>query len=686
MNKRTFLKSQLWFVFVLLFCSVATAADYANINSVRQGEFLFNTDTPNKYKVAPTISTRVLIDVTGPIARTKVRQRFSNPSDQWISGTYAFPLPEDAAVDHMKILVGGRIIEGVIREKEQARKIYEQAKSEGKRTSLVEQLRPNLFTTSVANIAPLGVIDIEIEYQELLNLDQGNFSLRFPMAMTPRYSPDNESSFNQYDTPVVGRWVNVVKRAGKTPVVPINNPSELSITVNVNAGFPIEYINSTYHPVTINNITDSDQGEVKQIKLGLSGHRGEHDFELVWKPKADIIPKGMFFVETDKDWQHGLLMVTPPLDKRLYEKRHRDITYIIDTSGSMGGGSISQAKKALRQALTRLSIADRFNIIAFNSTASRLFKKAVPATTEAIDQADEFIAGLEAFGGTEMMPALEMALGTTGEENNDRLHQIVFITDGAVDQEQKLFKLINNQLGERRLFTVAIGSAPNAYFMRKAAQFGRGSYTFIGDTQEVSDKMEQLFSKMEQVVMTDLHLELEGIEGEVVQVLPDKLPDLYYGEPVVLSLKMKQIPERAILTGHLNGHTWVNAVRLKRSTHQSGLKVLFGRRMIESWMDNKVLGVEKEIVRKAIVDLGYYYHLVSQYTSLVAVDVTPADKLRELEFNQQELVKKGPYLSLAQTATSSQIQIMIGFLLLLLSCAIGLWKGRAEKLRVGDNS
>ena len=194
MDKRTFLKPQLWSVFILLFCSVATAADFANINSVRQGEFLFNTDTPNKYKVAPTISTRVLIDVTGPIARTKVRQRFSNPSDQWISGTYAFPLPEDAAVDHMKILVGGRIIEGVIREKEQARKIYEQAKSEGKRTSLVEQLRPNLFTTSVANIAPSGVIDIEIEYQELLTLDQGNFRLRFPMAMIPCFY---EISFRQ---------------------------------------------------------------------------------------------------------------------------------------------------------------------------------------------------------------------------------------------------------------------------------------------------------------------------------------------------------------------------------------------------------------------------------------------------------------------------------------------------------
>jgi Ca-activated chloride channel homolog len=685
MNKRTFLKPQLWSVFILLFCSVATAADYANINSVRQGEFLFNTDTPNKYKVASTVSTRVLIDVTGPIARTKVRQRFSNPSDQWISGTYAFPLPEDAAVDHMKILVGGRIIEGVIREKEQARKIYEQAKREGKRTSLVEQLRPNLFTTSVANIAPSGVIDIEIEYQELLNLDQGNFSLRFPMAMTPRYSPDNESSFNQYNTPVVGRWVNVVDKAGRAPGKPINSSSELSLTVNLNAGFQVEDIKSTYHPITINNITDSDQGEVKQIKLGLSGHHGDHDFELVWKPQTDIIPKGMFFVETGQDWQHGLLMVTPPLDKSLYDKRDREITYIIDTSGSMGGGSITQAKTALRQALTRLSIADRFNIIAFNSTASRLFKKAVPATTEAIDEADEFIATLEAYGGTEMMPALEMALGSTDKGNNGRLQQIVFITDGAVEHEEKLFKLIHNHLGERRLFTVAIGSAPNSYFMRKAAQFGRGTYTFIGDTQEVAEKMDQLFSKMEQVVMTDLHLELEGIEGEVVQVLPDKLPDLYFGEPVVLSLKMKQIPERAVITGNLNGHTWVNAVRLKRSTHQSGLKVLFGRRMIESWMDNQVLGVDPDIVRKAIVDLGYYYHLVSQYTSLVAVDVTPTDKLRELEFNQQELVKKGPYLSLAQTATNSQIQIMIGFLLLLLSCAIGLRKGRVKKLKVSNN-
>jgi len=685
MNKGTFLKSQLWFVLALLFCGVSTAADYANINSVRQGEFLFNADTPNKYKVASTISTRVLIDVTGPIARTKVRQRFSNPSDQWISGTYAFPLPEDAAVDHMKILVGGRIIEGVIREKEQARKIYEQAKSEGKRTSLVEQLRPNLFTTSVANIAPSGVIDIEIEYQELLNLDQGNFSLRFPMAMTPRYSSDNESSFNQYDTPVVGRWVNVVDKARKIPVEPSNNPSELSITVNLNAGFQVENINSTYHAVTINNITDSEQGAVKQIKLGLSGNRGEHDFELVWKPKADIIPKGMFFVETDKDWQHGLLMVTPPLDKRLYEKRHRDITYIIDTSGSMGGESIAQAKQALRKALTCLTPEDTFNIIEFNSTASSLFKKYVPATTQAIDEADDFIVGLEAYGGTEMMPALGMALGATDEGNNDRLQQIVFITDGAVDHEEKLFKLINNHLGERRLFTVAIGSAPNAYFMRKAAHFGRGSYTFIGDVEEVSEKMDQLFSKMEQVVMTDLHLELEGIEGEVAQVLPDKLPDLYYGEPVVLSLKMKQIPERAVITGHLNGHTWVNAVRLKRSAHQSGLKVLFGRRMIESWMDNKVLGVDPDIVRKAIVDLGYYYHLVSQYTSLVAVDVTPADKLRELEFNQQELVKNGSYLSLAQTATNSQIQIMIGFLLLVLSCAIGLRKGRARKHKVTNN-
>jgi len=166
MNKRTFLTSQFWSVLIFLFCGGSTAADYANINSVRQGDFLFNSDMPNKYKVALTIATRVLVDVTGPMARTKTRQRFSNLSDQWMSVTYAFPLPEDATVDHMKILVAGRIIEGVFCEKDQVRKIDGQETSEGKRTSFVEQLRPNLFITSMANIVPAGIIDIEIEYQE----------------------------------------------------------------------------------------------------------------------------------------------------------------------------------------------------------------------------------------------------------------------------------------------------------------------------------------------------------------------------------------------------------------------------------------------------------------------------------------------------------------------------------------
>jgi len=172
MNKRTFLKPQPWSVFVLLFCGGATSADYANINSVRQGDFLFNSDTPNKYKVVST-NTRVLVDVTGPMARTKVRQLFSNPSDQWMTGTYAFPLPEDATVDHMKILVAGRIIEGVICKKDQVRKVDKKEKSEGKRTSLVEQLGPNLFITFMANMILAGIIDFEIEYQELRRLDHG---------------------------------------------------------------------------------------------------------------------------------------------------------------------------------------------------------------------------------------------------------------------------------------------------------------------------------------------------------------------------------------------------------------------------------------------------------------------------------------------------------------------------------
>lgn len=668
----------------LMFSVTGWGAEITRINEVRQGELLLKTGNPNQYRLAPVISTDAVIEITGPIARTRVRQQFTNPGEQWMEGVYAFPLPESAAVDHMRMVVGERIIEGVIQERQQAKKSYQKAKSEGRRASLVEQIRPDLFTTSVANIGPNSTITIELEYQELLEWRDGQFSVRYPMAITPRYLPDavDDSEISELFE-VNGGWTvvplaNVDEKSGKktggssgeSPSAGGKNPP-VSLTVHLNAGFPLEELFSRYHKVSIESPLNGGDGE-RRIRLDASTHNGKQDFVLYWRPRAGSAPRAAFFTEKGSGAdQHALLMVMPPQQKAVVLPPPRELIYVIDTSGSMSGPPLAQAREALRKAVSRLTPRDSFNIIEFNDGASSLFDGAEQATPNRLMVADHYITRLEAKGGTEIMGALRMALapryGEEGRSSGEMLQQVVFITDGAVGNEVELFRYIHENLDRRRLFTVGIGSAPNSYFMRKSAQFGKGTFTYIGDTDEVSEKMELLFTRMEQAVLTDLVVELEGVEGEVVQMLPEQLPDLYRGEPVVISMKMRQIPTRAVLRGRFNAQPWESEIALKGGREQAGLGTLFGRRMIESWMDRKAVGADEDEVRDAIIQLGLRYHLVSKYTSLVAVDVTPAEKLQGIEKDEMKSGRSLSSLRLAKTATDSGIRMVGGALLLILS-------------------
>jgi Ca-activated chloride channel family protein len=156
-------------------------------NDMQAGSLLMRMS--QGYVTATLLNTDVNVVVNGMVARVSVMQEFENSGQEWVEGVYVFPLPDAAAVDRMRLYIGDRFIEGEIREKEQAKKEYEQAKAEGKKTSLVEQQRANLFTTSVANIAPGEKVIIEIEYLENLKFEEGAFSLRYPMTLTPRYIP-----------------------------------------------------------------------------------------------------------------------------------------------------------------------------------------------------------------------------------------------------------------------------------------------------------------------------------------------------------------------------------------------------------------------------------------------------------------------------------------------------------------
>ncbi|OAI46625.1 hypothetical protein AYO43_05915 [Nitrospira sp. SCGC AG-212-E16] len=652
------------------------------INDVTEGTLLFKTNQLGRYTPAPILKTDVQIAVTGIIARATVRQEFTNPSEKkgdWLEGVYVFPLPETAAVDHLRMHVGERIIEGHIKERAEAKKVYEKAKQEGKRTSLVEQERPNIFTTSVANIGPGERIIVEIEYQETLRYDQGQFQLRFPMVVGQRYIPgtpviveeqDPKGSGTMLDTdrvPDASRITPPVQKPGQWPINPV------SLSLSLTPGFPVAKVESLYHPIIV--IPDPDGGY--QISLKKDAVPADRDFQLTWSPAATKEPTATVFTEQRNGETFAMLMLVPPTQQNDAAPRMpRDLTFVIDTSGSMAGPSIEQAKASLTAALTRLTTQDRFNVIQFNNTVRSLFSSPQPVTTAAMRKAIRYVEGLSADGGTDMLPALRQALKSS--QDITRLQQIILITDGQVGNEDELFELLHHRLGSRRVFTIGIGSTPNSHLMRKTAEFGRGTFTYVGNVSEVKDTLDALFKKLEHPVLSDIRLDRAG--WTALEHYPSRIADLYEGEPIVLAAKATSVPEQALLQGHMGTQAWSLPVSMKQATTWGGLSVYWARQKISALMDEAFTGTDDETIRKGVLDVALAHHLVSKYTSLVAVDVTPARPTGKSEVEQAQGTKSveaqnnTAMAGLPKTGTNGAIQLLLG--LLLLATAAILWRVR----------
>lgn len=663
-----------------------------SLAEVTQGMLLYKTDTVGRYIPAATVSTDVDIKVTGMIARAKITQQFKNNSMQWLEGLYVFPLPEDAAVDHMKMYVGSRIIEGKIKPREEARKIYNKAKQQGKKASLVEQQRPNMFRNTIANIGPGETIKVVIEYQQniqyqfISNQDiqksTGEFNMRFPMAINPRYIPGkviNEKTEITSANNSAGRgWAmntqQVADASYITPPVSTEKINKINLRVELDAGFDIETIRSDYHRVSTVN-----HGAGKYTVTLLPGNSekanyADRDFSLRWQTAIGKQPRAAVFSQQHKGEYYHLLMVMPPTDISMARTRlSREVIYIIDTSGSMAGTSIRQARKALLLAIDQLSAKETFNIIEFNSSAHKLFGHAVNASHRNKVAARRFIKSLQADGGTEMASALNLAFDQqTSHSETGKIRQVIFLTDGSVGNEDSLFKLIKSRLGESRLFTVGIGSAPNSYFMTKAAKHGRGTFTYIGNVNEVQQKMAELFSKLESPVLKNLKINYNT--AEKVEAWPEKQPDLYLGEPVIIAVKSKEALDKIDLTAELNNSQWNMQLKISDTAQASDVGVLWARKKISSLMDSLYEGAEKQKVKKQVTEVALNHHLVSKYTSLVAVDITPSRPLNEL-LNKHafkvnlpaDMIYKKVFGSMAQTATTAELNLLFGITLLLVA-------------------
>jgi len=636
------------------------------VDAVSQGTLIAHDQVTGIKSELPRLSTKVEINVTGPIARARVTQRFANPTDNWTEALYAFPLPENAAVDTLHMVIGDRVVVGEIKEKGEARKVYEEAKTAGKQTALVEQHRPNLFSTGVANIPPKGNVEIKIEYQQRLEWKDERFSLRFPMTVTPRYVPQNKlppTSIVQSEEKISGGWQVLpgeVPHEVKTPeetLDPSYPTHAVSLVINLDPGFPLERIRSLYHPVEF-----SKRGDITSVTLRNKEVKGDRDFVLEWRNAERFNPTAAFFTESTREGDYGLLMVLPP-QLMPGKTAARDLTFIIDTSGSMGGTSIAQAKSALMAGLRGLTSGDTFNIVEFNSRASSLFTAPRLATPQNLEVAESWVDQLEADGGTEILAAFKKALALA-TSNKQRLQQIVFLTDGAVGNEEEVFRFIRANLDDQRLFMVGIGSAPNSYFMVEAAHFGRGTFTNIGDISEITERMKTLFDQLKRPVLTDIKLTTNGL----TDLTPTVIPDLYAGEPVVVAMKLDPGERRLGIVGRLGSTEWRKTLDIKSGVPNSGLRINWAREWIKQWMRARVTGFSSDEVKEKVTELALKHHLVSPYTSLVAVDKTPV-RPTEAQLSSNAIKSERPAglkstsIAMAQTALGIEWRILLGLLL-----------------------
>lgn len=664
-----------WGTFLLSFNAISKADDELFPSSINYRSL----ESDLTFKQLP-LSTDIEMHINSVVSRVSVKQTFSNESEQWLEGVYQFPLPENAAVDTLKMYIGQRIIEGEVQEKQQAQRTYEKAKAEGKRASLVEQVRDNLFTTKLANIAPGESITIHIEFQQLVHNDGTHFSVRMPLGITPRYEPyetistsvDDYNYLSSDAKPSASETIVADHDSAQlSPATTLFNTGEqpdrpVNVTVHLNPGFDLSLLESPYH-----QIVTQQTGNEYTIQLE-NPAQAERDFVLNWQPQLGQEPKVALFSESYEGHNYHVLMMLPPTHDFVQQKTQpREMIFVIDSSGSMSGDSMQQAKQGLYYALTQLGSEDTFNIIDFDHEATKLFDEAVPATQANLEMAKYFVATLEADGGTEIAKAINLALD---KPNSTLLRQVVFLTDGSIGNERQIFQMIENQLGNNRLFTIGIGAAPNSYFMSKAANYGRGTFTYIGKASEVQSQLEKLFKKLRYPALENLSLENQSLvngAASKLELYPGHLRDLYLGEPLFVSYRTPKGVNNSIqVKGQTESYDWSFKLPPVTNGKDKGIARLWARMKIDAIKSDFNLSYDQS--RDQILKTALDYHLVSDYTSLVAVDKTPARVMEELKklqlANRTPAGWKAPH-GYPQGGTAANLAMLIGFLALLLALA-----------------
>lgn len=554
----------------------------------------------------PLKSTKVDVSIVGVIADVTITQRYMNTGNSVIESKYIFPTSTKAAVYHLKMLIGERILTAVIKEREQAQQEYQEAVNNGQTATLLEQERPNVLQMKVGNIMPGDTIDIVLKYTELITPVDGIYEFVYPTVVGPRYFSQSTSD------PKDSTWVEIpYTHEGEAP------KSTFNMHVLLDGGMPVSNIACQSH----------DQLQVKYLNENLAecilpksdSLSGNRDFVLDYVLAGDKHKTGMLLYEGEQE-NFFLSMIQPPKSPAADEINLREYVFILDVSGSMSGFPIETSKKLITSMIQNLKINERFNILCFAGGSNFLFPESKTATAENIEKAITFIGSLQGGGGTELLPALQKALAFPVAQNFSRIFMIS--TDGYVTVEKLAFDLIRNNLNKANFFAFGIGSSVNRYLIEGIAHAGQAEPFIVLNEEDAIIKAAQFRKYVESPVLTRIKASFSGIS--VSDVEPATIPDVFSERPILIFGKWEKPLSGSLTLEGISGNNIPYSKTQQFSNYppsekNKALSYLWARQKLQMLSDYSSVSSDS-INKKLIIELGIKYNLLTQYTSFVAID------------------------------------------------------------------
>ncbi len=605
-------------------CSSAVHAETGERDDdVTSAPYFFIQDGDPSIDRLPLKGTEVRTSINGIIAETYVTQTYANEGEHPISASYVFPASTRVSVHGMTMEIGGQRIKAVIKEKEEAEQDYEEARSEGKSASLLEEKRSNVFTMDVANIMPGDTVRIELHYTEMVESTDGVCQFVFPTVVGPRYAGvlDTEDAEE-------AEWV-------ETPYLEegVDPGSTYDIMVNVSTGVPITDLSCTTHDVDVEWKKNS---EAKVTLSDPGDFAGDRDFILEYQMTGEELESGLMLYEGEEE-NYFLLTMQPPARYEPTDIVPREYIFVLDVSGSMNGYPLDTARELIRNMVRNLRSTDRFNLFLFSDIVSEMSLQSVEATEENIDCALKLIDMQEGGGGTELAAALDDVLAVPARE--DAARSVVVITDGYIYDEEEVFQKIRDHLGETDFFSFGIGSSVNRSLMEGIAGIGMGEAFIVTEEAEAEETAERFRTYVEAPILTDIQVSFEGFDAYDTE--PSSVPTLFASRPVVLFGKWRGEPGGSIrISGKAGNEEYTQEIQVsgtEPSAEHEAIRYLWARKKVEA-LTACGFATEDEETREEITAIGLAHSMVTPYTSFVAV----LDEVRNPEGESMDVDQPSP--------------------------------------------